>query len=1334
MRRVHRKAAQGIPPRARSAHSPTPLVSSAVDQVQHSLRSIVSKALASSDSHPALADLLESCARLQQDLRNATSGPPSDQEEGAKGNYQRLSRILAETQASLFEHIKGNPALDPLKLKAGVWEAFSELSNRLFHEFVTSRRPTRPAEWSEMQQECAEVKRINEELLKELSDAQTESRKLMDFVSKLHEEKVTLSKRVAEGHTQAEFYKGKAKKAAEMTGELTKRNEELRVLNEAAAREIKALKEASALLKEDLAGLEDRQEGVQVEGLTLKLEARERDLAHTAALLQTEKEALASKTAEIQTLQSQLQRNMQEYQTLTVLVHTKDQALLSANTETQSVEKQRDELQISLKKTLEQNALAEKSAKLHLDEIIFKMNEEMRVLEGKLAKAKSESDNMRSEIAELTQIKAQNQTLSEELREERAKLQQRDQTESEFQLQIEAFKRKCEEMEKQMGTERSTMAHENEDLKQQLLNSVSDLKKQQTTISSLNAQIQAQTQAVDSLRKDMSTVQLEKQDAQTTKEALRQQVSASQATATAIRTDLERQVRSLTEELALAKTEAGEVLRQQVSASQATTAAIRTELEGQVHSLEEALALAQTEAREALRQQVSASQTSADAVRTELEGQVHSLNETLVLAKAEARNAKTGLEAAESELEQVKATVQRTERELRDRKNDLNALKKDLERVQEQEMGLKTQSATSQEDLHRQLLDKEAQVKATLTAKDQEIDRLQSQLDQSNSAITGLQQTLTENEELLIRMKEECTNLQRSSLEQTQHSRTAEARLSQVLEAAQLDAHKRESALLSQLHSQESELKDVKVQLESDQTAIQTLRNQLDSHSQHIQTSQSTFQAQIALLEAALSAASTQAKEAEAAKENLIDQLEDEKGRYRKLLEKSQTDLKKNFLVITQLEEQCQALQRGQGVLDTDLQTRLMAAESTIQESERKLKDALQLADQLCKAVEVAEADKTALKDQLATATGELKLVHSRARELENDLETMRQSAEQAEIDVRQAINDEEVLQSAYSQLQRDLTSLQQAKAAETAQRLTVEKHCAELESRVEQLEQDLQFGRQSGTSDEQESKVRQEMERLELLRKIEDLEMELDSFKFERQGDAASPRLSGGMDMDKRQVITTDLLDFEDESPLYSAEKSTPARMRVCKSVRHEMQIWCLLADQSDDPDYIWMKQEDIDPGLHRPPILDDDLEDQRQEFEEKLGEMEDELEAVRHSKERVLDILQSLLPCPADQDMDTYVETFLDAFKMQPFEAVVVGSSEDGSLAPEEAQSLLVTIKRLEAENEQLEQTLQLQEQQLRLLHEEHRARAEGETGQTPERHFAEIFANFARSLPQL
>jgi hypothetical protein len=255
-------------------------------------------------------------------------------------------------------------------------------------------------------------------------------------------------------------------------------------------------------------------------------------------------------------------------------------------------------------------------------------------------------------------------------------------------------------------------------------------------------------------------------------------------------------------------------------------------------------------------------------------------------------------------------------------------------------------------------------------------------------------------------------------------------------------------------------------------------------------------------------------------------------------------------------------------------------------------------------------------------------------------------------------------------------------------------------------------------------------------MQKIEDLEMELESFKFERQGNTAlsSPRISDVMDMGKRQVITTDLLDFEDESPLYSAEKTTPARMRVCKSVRHDLQIWCLLADQSDEPDYVWMKQEDIDPGLRRPPVLDDDLEDQRQEFEEKLGEMEDDLEAARRIKDRLLDILNCLLPCPADQDTDTYIETFLEAFKMQPFEAVMVGSSEDGSLAPEEAQSLMVTISRLKEENEQLEQTLQLQEQQLRLLHEEHRARAEGETGQTPERHFAEIFANFARTLPQL
>lgn len=1246
MRRVHRKAAQGIPPRARSVHSPTPLVSSAVDQVQHSLRSIVSKALASSDSHPALTDLLESCARLQQDLRNATTGPSNDQEEGTKGSYQRLSRILAETQASLFEHIKANPALDALKLKAGVWEAFSDLSNRLFHEFVSSHRPIRPAEWAEMQQELAEVKRINEELLKELSDAQTESRKLMDFVSKLHEEKVTLSKRVAEGHTQAEFYKEKAKKAVEMQAELSKRSEELRVLNEAAAREITALKEASALLKEDLARLEDKQEDEQVEGLTLKLEARERDLAHTAALLHTERNALATKTGEMQTLQSQLQRSEQECQTLTAFLHTKEQELLSARTDTQNAQKLREELQNSLERTLEQAALAEQSQKLHFEKAISELKDEVQLLEGKLTKANDENDKLLSETAELAQIKRQNQDLSLELNEESLKVEQKEQIELALQLQVATFKGKCEEMEKQMGTESAALAHANEDLKLQLQASLSALETQQTTAESLNAQVQAQTSTVDSLRTDLATVLLQKQEADTAaSEAVRQQVVATQAVA---------------------------------------------------------------------------------AIKAELEAQVRSAADTLGLVQTEAREAKAGLEAAGRELKQVRATAHRTEQELQDRESEVKALRKELERVQEQERGLKAQTETSQEDLHRQLLDRETHTKSALLAKDQEISELQSQLDESNGSVTVLQQTLAEHREQQSRLREELTNLQQSCLQQAQQSQTTEDRLSRALEAAQTEAHKRESALLTQLHSQESELKDVRTQLESDQSALQALRLQLNSHSQ-------TFQAQITLLENALSVASTQIKEAEAAKENLIDQLEDEKDRYRKLLEKSQADLKKNFLVITQLEEQCQALQKGQEQ-DSDLNNRFLAAQATIQESERKLKEALQLADQLCKAVEGAEADKTELTDQLATATGELKLVHSRARELENDLEAMRQNAEQAELDVRQTIKDEEVLHSAYSQLQRDLSSLQQAKAAETAQRLEVEKQCAELQYKVEQLEQDLQFGRQSGTSDEQEAKVRQETERLELLRKIEDLEMELESFKFERQGDAVSPRLSGVMDMDKRQVITTDLLDFEDESPLYSAEKTTPARMRVCKSVRHELQIWCLLADQSDDPDYIWMKQEDIDPSLRRPPVLDDELEDQRQEFEEKLGEMEDEMETVRRIKERVLDVLQSLLPCPPDQDIDTYIETFLDAFKGQPIEAVMVGSSEDGSLAPEEAQSLIVTIKKLEAENEQLEQTLQLQEQQLRLLHEEHRARAEGETGQTPERHFAEIFANFARSLPQL
>lgn len=1278
MRRVHRKAAQGIPPRARSVHSPAPLVSSAVDQVQHSLRTIVSKALASSDSHPALADLLESCARLQQDLRNATFTPQNDQEEGEKGSYQQLSRILAEAQASLFEHITANPALDPLKLKAGIWEAFSDLSNRLFREFVTNRRQAQPSEWAEMKQENAEVKKINEELLKELSDAQTESRKLMDFVSKLHEEKVTLSKRVAEGHTQAEFYKSKAKKAAETQLELSKRNEELRLLNETAVREMKAVEESCELLKEDLARLERDQEEAQlrneVEGLRLKLETRERDLGQINALLQGERDALATKTTDLQMIQSQLQSTLHENQTLTALADTKQQALLAALQATESAQKEQEELRNSLKTALEQIEKGNQAAIVDSGKAVSQLKAEIQSVEARLKEAMHEKDQLQGQFA---QIKGLNQTLTEELNAEKTKLQQEKEAVEQLHLEIDTFKRKFQETEVKTEHEKADLKRENADIKQnhaELLKTMNELKERHEAVaSSLNAQVEAQRKAVDTLQAELSTAQLHLQTEQNSANSLRKQLSAFQTSEIAQRTEIE----------------------------------------------------------------------------TEAKIQVQTLEKALKAAEMEGNGAKSLLETVKSELVDAKETAVRKERELQGsveaREREIAALREELARLKEEEMGVlreeKEHSESSREELQSQLVKQELQWKSALLAKDQEISTKQSLLDQAHDKITHFQQIVSENSQQQAGLREELETLHQSLLLQVQNSQSTEKSLQQALEIAQTQANKRESELIIQLQTLESELKETKDQMESAKTASAALRQQLDMQSQQSETAQTALKAQINGLERTASAASVQAQEAEAAKENLIDQLADEKSRYKKLLERSQkleSDLKKNFILITQLEEQCQALQRSEEQRDitSDLQTRLSAAEEATNESERKLKDALQLAEQLCKAVEEAERQKAEAKEHLEVATGELKLVHSRARELESELEVVRQSAEQAQLDVLQTLKDEEALQSAYSQLQRDLNALQQAKATETAQRQASEQKYTELQSRVEEMEQELQFGRQSGNSDDQEARARLENERVGLMQKIEDLEMELESFKFERQGNTAlsSPRISDVMDMGKRQVITTDLLDFEDESPLYSAEKTTPARMRVCKSVRHDLQIWCLLADQSDEPDYVWMKQEDIDPGLRRPPVLDDDLEDQRQEFEEKLGEMEDDLEAARRIKDRLLDILNCLLPCPADQDTDTYIETFLEAFKMQPFEAVMVGSSEDGSLAPEEAQSLMVTISRLKEENEQLEQTLQLQEQQLRLLHEEHRARAEGETGQTPERHFAEIFANFARTLPQL
>ena len=429
--------------------------------------------------------------------------------------------------------------------------------------------------------------------------------------------------------------------------------------------------------------------------------------------------------------------------------------------------------------------------------------------------------------------------------------------------------------------------------------------------------------------------------------------------------------------------------------------------------------------------------------------------------------------------------------------------------------------------------------------------------------------------------------------------------------------------------------------------------------------------------------------------------------------QKMESELKKNFIIITELEEKCELLEKGGEKVKID--------QENSKEIEIKLKNALELADKFCKTAESIENEKIELQAALEKAKKAEFMLEMRVTELESELVTTRNSTEQVQLDMRQTLKDEEELHTAYSLLEKEIVSVRLEKEEEVNRREAAEQKVAE-------LEQEMVIGRES--LEEQEVRVRLEQERLALMQRVEELETELDNFRFERQ-DYSTPRLSSVLDMDKRQVITTDLLDFEDESPLYSAEKASPARMRVCKSVRHHHQIWCLLSDQSDEPDFIWMKLQDIDQNLPRPPVLDDELEDQRQEFEEKLGEMDMEIEQIRKNKDRILSILEKLHPCPEEMDFDTYIETFLELFN-QPIEAVSV--SEQGGLAPDEVQSLLQTIKRLETENEELEQTLQLQEQQLRLLHEEHRAKAEGETGQTSERHFAEIFANFARSLPQL